>query len=57
MAETAGGSYACNDERENMEDLTDLPFKVSTVILKFFSVRRSRGFSVSQSCGKIHSVI
>lgn len=23
MAETAGGSYACHDERENMENLTD----------------------------------
>lgn len=57
VAETAGGSYACNNEGENMENLTDLPFKVSTVVLKFFSVRRSRGISVNQSCGKVHSVI
>lgn len=37
--------------------LTDLPLEVSAVILKFCSVRRSRGISVNQSCGEAHSII
>lgn len=36
--------------------LKDLLFNVSTVILKFCSVRRSRGISVRQSCGEVHSI-